>query len=200
VGLSAAQDNRGKRLSSRGIASFTPAEGLEALRRLLEHPRPVVAVVRLDARQWIDFYPCAAGSAFWTDLLERGSDAEARGPRASELRAALARISREESLALLERFLSREVGHVLRLAPSRIERSAPFAHLGLDSLMMLELRNRIRFDVGVDLSPVILMRHDHVGALAPYLLERLSLEHLLDEVCASTDETTTGEDMESGTI
>jgi acyl carrier protein len=200
VGQVAAHANQGKRLESRGIASLTPAEGLEALRRLFAHPRPEVGVVRFDTRKWIEFYPSAARSAFWSDLVEQGADADARGRRVSELRAALARASREEALGLLEQFLAREAGHVLRLSPARIERSAPFAHLGLDSLMTLELRNRIQSGVGVDLSAVILRRHDHIGALASYLLERLSVELLLDEVHASAGEAADDEDMESMTI
>jgi acyl carrier protein len=133
-------------------------------------------------------------------LCARRVEARAREPRGSELRASLAGISRDEALVLLEQFFAREAGHVLRLPPSRIERSTPFGRLGMDSLMMMELKNRVLAGAGVELSNATLTRYDHVGALASYLLEQLSLEHLLSEVSASAEEATAGEEMESVTL
>jgi acyl carrier protein len=133
-------------------------------------------------------------------LCARRVEARAPEPRGSELRASLAGISRDEALVLLEQFFAREAGHVLRLPPSRIERSTPFGRLGMDSLMMMELKNRVLAGAGVELSNATLTRYDHVGALASYLLEQLSLEHLLSEVSASAEEATAGEEMESVTL
>ncbi|XXX76160.1 type I polyketide synthase [Sorangium sp. So ce134] len=173
VGLAAAQDNRGKRLSSRGVASFTPAEGLEALRRLLLHPRAEIGIVRFDARQWIEFYPTAASLPLFAELVQGG--APARGdtapPRARQM---LEEAAPHERLPLLERHLSEQVAAVLRLDPRRLDRSAPFQSLGMDSLMSLELRNRFEVSLGIRLSAIILFTYPNVSALGRHLLALLS--------------------------
>src|SRR5262249_41534506 len=109
VGLAAAQENRDKRLAGRGIKSFSPEEGFVALRRLVACPRAEVGVVRFDVRQWMEFYPGAAGLPFFAELV-RGASAD--GARSTRDRALLSRLSKapsEERLVLLESHLAEQV-------------------------------------------------------------------------------------------
>jgi acyl transferase domain-containing protein/NAD(P)-dependent dehydrogenase (short-subunit alcohol dehydrogenase family)/acyl carrier protein len=181
VGLSAAQDNRGKRLSSRGIASFTPAEGLEALRRLFERPRTEVGVMRFDARRWIEFYPGAAGLPFLAEAMTEDPFYDGDGEEVQHLLERLKSMNPRERLYLLERLLLEEAGSVLRLDPSRIDRFAPFQSLGMDSLTSLELRNRIETTLGSRLSATLLFTYPTASSLAEHLLERLGIEGQGDE-------------------
>jgi NAD(P)-dependent dehydrogenase (short-subunit alcohol dehydrogenase family)/acyl carrier protein len=180
VGLAAAQDNRGKRLSSRGIASFTPAEGLEALRRLFEHPRAEVGVVRFNARQWIEFYPSAAGLPFFAEAMTEDAF-HSGGEEAQHLLERLKSADPGERQALLERLVLEQAGSVLRLPPSHIDRAAPLKGLGMDSLMSLELRNRIEASLGIRLSATILFTYPSASSLAAHLLERLGVDDQVDE-------------------
>ncbi|WP_308789574.1 SDR family NAD(P)-dependent oxidoreductase [Polyangium mundeleinium] len=201
VGLAATDDSRGKRLESRGMASLTPREGLLALERLLAHPRANVSVVRFDARRWVEFYPDAARSSYLGALLAAGPrDESARSNRSHDLRAAIAGANHDEGLALLEGFLAREMGHVLRIDSSKIERNASFHHLGLDSLMKLELRNRIRMGLDFEPSIVALSRYDDVGSLAAYLLQQVSLARLLEGAQAKASNADAEEELETITF
>jgi acyl carrier protein len=175
VGLAAAQDNRGGRLSHRGITSFTPEEGLQTLRRLFDHPRSEVGVVRIDLRQWIDFHPRAAGLPFIADLVKEGSGAirGARDERARELLAQLGQAVAGERLPLLERHVQEQLGSVLHLDPAHIDRSSPLSSLGIDSLISLELRNRLEASLGLRLSATLLFTYPTVASLARYLAERV---------------------------
>ncbi|HEX8539131.1 MAG TPA: SDR family NAD(P)-dependent oxidoreductase, partial [Cystobacter sp.] len=86
VGLAAAQSNRGERLSYRGMGSLQPAQGAAVLERLLSGRAAQVAVMSLDARQWLEFYPNAT-APLWTELLaeqEKTTAREARGARFRE--------------------------------------------------------------------------------------------------------------------
>jgi acyl carrier protein len=64
---------------------------------------------------------------------------------------------------------------VLRIEPARVGRHDPFRGLGLDSLMSLELRNRIEAALELKLSVTLLWAHSTLAALATYLLEQLGL-------------------------
>nr|CCE88378.1 polyketide synthase [Sorangium cellulosum] len=180
VGLAAAQDNRGKRLSSRGMGSFTPVEGLEALRRLLLNPRAEVGVVRFDPRQWLELYPGTSGPPFLAEVMAEDTSHRGAGaaPRALErLKSAPA----GERPALLERHLLEQAGSVLRLDPSKMDRAASLQSLGMDSLMSLELRNRLEASLGIRLSATILFTYPTAGALAEHLLDRLEIEGRAEE-------------------
>jgi acyl carrier protein len=62
---------------------------------------------------------------------------------------------------------------VLRLDAGRIERETPFKEMGLDSLMSLELRNRLESAFGMKLSPTLLWTHGNAKALAAALVQKL---------------------------
>jgi len=68
---------------------------------------------------------------------------------------------------------------VLRLAVSRINPSTRIATLGFDSLMALELRNRIEVALDVSLPASLLFTYRSVDALVPHLAEKMGLP--LDE-------------------
>ncbi len=63
-----------------------------------------------------------------------------------------------------------QLGQVLRIAPSRIAPDATFASLGVDSLMGLEMRNRLENRLGVRLQATLLFTFPTTAALIPHLL------------------------------
>jgi acyl transferase domain-containing protein/NADPH:quinone reductase-like Zn-dependent oxidoreductase/NAD(P)-dependent dehydrogenase (short-subunit alcohol dehydrogenase family)/acyl carrier protein len=175
VGLAAAHDNRGRRLSNRGIESLSPAQGLVALGRLLKRPRPEVGVLRLSVHQWLEFYPQIAGIPFWSELPREQPADNPPSSRGVSLRVLLERRPPAERLLLLERHILEQVGLVLRLDISRIDRLASFTSLGMDSLLSLELRNRLESTLGVRLSATLLFTYPNPASLADHLLDRMNL-------------------------
>jgi acyl carrier protein len=75
----------------------------------------------------------------------------------------------DERLGLLGSRLQEHVGQVLGLPPSRIDLREPLNGLGFDSLMSIELRNRIQADLGFELPLGRLMEWPTVGELAASL-------------------------------
>ncbi|XXY19856.1 type I polyketide synthase [Sorangium sp. So ce216] len=188
VGLAAAQQNRGERLSYRGMKSITPEQGLEILERLLSENVAHVGVMRLDVRQWLEFYPSAARSSFWSALRQEARRSSEKGPQGSQLRDTLSNAEPERRAELLERHLGEQLGRVLRLDPSRVDRLAAFGSFGLDSLMSLEVRNHLEASLGMKLSATLLFTYPNLAALSEYLLDKLELSD------SSPDESQTRED------
>jgi acyl carrier protein len=186
VGLAVAQENRGARLSSRGIRSLSPAEGHAALEPLFAQPRPQVAVLRFDARQLVESHPAAV----FTALAELVAE-DARAPAAArQLCDGLRQAAPTERMELLSRHVRTQLGTVLRLESSRIDERAPFTALGMDSLMSLELRNRLEASLGIRLSATILFTYPNTAALARQLLSLLDLDAAPANDAARTDERT----------
>ena len=175
VRLSAPQENRGQRLSHRGIDGLTSGDGTELLSRLLRQPRVEVGILRMSVRLWTEFYPRAAAAPFLADLREEEGRLSTNGP-VSQLRESLQDLPAKERRSALERHVLECLGHVLRLAPDRIDPHMPFKGYGLDSLMSMEIRNRLEPGLGLKLSAPLLYTYSTTAALVDHLLSELHIE------------------------
>jgi acyl carrier protein len=84
-------------------------------------------------------------------------------------------------LSLLEGFVRQQLSQVLRLAPERLTTGTPLKSLGLDSLMTLELRNRLEAGSGIALSATLAWNYPTIEALAEHLAARLELPLAMPE-------------------
>jgi acyl carrier protein len=112
-----------------------------------------------------------AGAPFFAELIgEKGN----RGvSAAANFCEQLERTAPTQRLGMLEGHLLEQLGKVLRIDPSRMDKRTPFANLGIDSLMSLELRNRLEASLSIKLSAALLFSYSTTIALANHLLERL---------------------------
>ena len=187
----ATQDNRGLRLSARGIESFTPREGTELFGRLLERPFVAVGLFRLSLRRWLESTPQASGMRFLSELPREHADQEDEG--ATRFHQALVKAPTTDRAALLEAHVLEQLGRVLRLAPARIDPRAPFARLGLDSLMSLEARNRLEKSLGLRLETTLFFTFPQTTSLVHHLLARMDLP--IDRAAPDRDDPALGDDL-----
>ncbi|MEU9360174.1 type I polyketide synthase [Streptomyces sp. NPDC048301] len=172
IGLAADEAIRGERLADHGMTGFTAAEGWQALFHLLDGPGQVVSYVPLDARHWFDAYPETAAQPSWRAIAALAKDGGTTGG-AEEFLGRLRAAGATELPVLVEGRIRELAGRVLRLEAGSIDREAPFKSLGLDSLMSLELRNRLEMAFGMKLSPTLLWTYGTTAALAGMLTGRL---------------------------
>ncbi|MEY9950156.1 SDR family NAD(P)-dependent oxidoreductase [Kitasatospora sp. GAS1066B] len=175
IGLAAQDENRGARLAERGMAGFTAEEAWPALVRFLEQGEEVVGYVPLNLRQWFDAYPDTAALKSWQVLRQTSQQGGGAGG-GSEFRTTLLAAAATDRPVLVEQKVRELAGRVLRLDPKAIDRETPFKALGLDSLMGLELRNRLEAAFGLKLSPTLLWTYGNSRALSEVLSERLAPE------------------------
>jgi len=171
VGL-VARAERGQQLALRGVRSLTPAQGLGMLRRLLGGGAAQVGVVPINARQWRESNPRAAGLAYFAQL-EDGAAPPTGEQSGGQLGTALMAAGGRERLTLLEAHVCEQVGQVMRLPAERVNAATPFQTMGMDSLMALELRNRLEMSLGLTLPATLTWAHPNAAALAAHLAELL---------------------------
>jgi acyl transferase domain-containing protein/acyl carrier protein len=174
IGLAAGDARRGARLAERGMGGVPAEEAWPALLRMLRRGDVVTGYVPLDLRQWFDAYPETAAYGSWQWLRKAAQRGHARGAHAAEFRDLLARTVAGERPRLVERRVRELAGRVLRMEPDGIGRETPFKALGVDSLMSLELRNRLEEAFGLRLSPTLLWAYGTTRALAAALVEQLT--------------------------
>lgn len=174
VGLAAAGLGRGESLSRLGFDPLEVSRVIEAIDRLLVSDEAQAACMVFDASRWQQ----TLGAAAKPSSVNGAAGAEAAEAAAVEpglperLRAAPAGLPRR---SLMESVLREEVAEVLRLSAGRVPVDRPLKALGLDSLMALELRNRLERRTGLSLSPTIAWNFPTIVQIGEHLAERLKI-------------------------
>ena len=174
IGEAAEQKDRIERQrSALGGRWFTPQQGIRALDRLVRQDVTTSVVMAMD---WSVFEEAVDDRpAFLEDLLssvaEEGADA---GVSAEDLLSRLASANSEERDDLLVTFLQQELQAVLRL-PSAPAPTVGFFDLGMDSLMAVELRNRLNraFSGQCKVSNTVVFDYPEIQALARHIGDEL---------------------------
>ncbi|WP_041598640.1 hybrid non-ribosomal peptide synthetase/type I polyketide synthase [Hahella chejuensis] len=93
----------------------------------------------------------------------------------------------EQRQAALLRWLTAQAAAVLRLNPDNIDPAAPLTQYGLDSLMAVELRNRIEKNLSASVSIVDILKSNGLGELAASVAEKLTAQNAENGASVTTD-------------
>ncbi|HZN17328.1 MAG TPA: SDR family NAD(P)-dependent oxidoreductase, partial [Micromonosporaceae bacterium] len=171
VGMAARIEQRGRE-ALRGLRAITPQQGVSVLGMLLGEDTAQVSVVPFNAAEWVAAYP-ESGRTNQLALLDARA---AEQPAPASVRAALLALEPgRRRRSALEAYVREQVSRVLRLAPSRVGLATPLRNLGFDSLMSLELRNRLEAGLQLSLSASLTWNYPTIEVLVPYLAERMEI-------------------------
>lgn len=164
-------------LSARGIRWMTPRQGLQIFERLLREDVENAVVMAADWPVYAE--ALAAPSPLLEELLTVGSRETTRQPELPEGQGDLLRRLQEaapsERDGILCTFVQDELQSIMRL-PERPAPGARFFDLGMDSLMAVELRNRLnRAFAGAYLaSNTLVFDYPDADTLARFLIGELA--------------------------
>ncbi|WP_394846827.1 SDR family NAD(P)-dependent oxidoreductase [Pendulispora brunnea] len=160
------------RLRRQGLIPFSAEEALALFDAALGRPEALLVPVCLDSAAL-----GARGDSLPPMLRDlarapaRRIDAPAR--QGEELARRLRALEPSERLRSLLDVVRQHVGAVLDADPHALEALRPLQELGLDSLMAVELRNRLASATGLRLPATLLFDHPSPAALAGLLLEQM---------------------------
>ncbi len=159
-------------LGERGMGGIPTREGLDLFGRLLGGAKGQAAVLPIDWAKWTARYPAYTAAPLLRRLLGRQPRTGAN-PAALDPRRLLA-APEEQRAQRLAAYVSAALGAILGFGEHTIDPTLPIHQLGMDSLMALELKNRIDADLGVSLPLVQILQGPSVDELAAQLLEQLA--------------------------
>lgn len=152
-----------------GLRPFSPPEARTILDRALSLGRPEVVVLAFDPER-------ARASGLFG---QRPFLSALRGPGGAGLRGTwserLAQVEAGARRAQLATWLAEEAAAVLRLPVAQLDPQQPLQAMGIDSLMALELRNRLERATGLHLNATVIWRYPNLERLADHLSEQLGL-------------------------
>jgi len=170
VGMAAALAESDQRaLTRRGLAPLPAAAATRVLGALIEQRSPQLAAVTIDWRQYLT----ETGSAATASLVESLVREDEASASPGEVRSRLSEAPVEQRARLLLEHVQALVGGLLGGAQAEVELDQGFYELGLDSLSIMVLRNRLQAGLGITLPATLAFKFTNVRALADYLNDTL---------------------------
>lgn len=164
---------------SQGIKRISVSQVLDILDRVLFEGRSQIGVMKIDWTALKGAFPQIARMPWARDLFQQPSGNGTEGTDANgggEFKRTLLSIQGPERHSLIQKYLCDAISGALRLPVSKLEVDQPIIRLGLDSLIALELRNRIQVDMGVRVPIVKLLHGPSITDFATYLGEIFEAE------------------------
>ncbi|GAX39732.1 short-chain dehydrogenase/reductase SDR [Tolypothrix sp. NIES-4075] len=188
VGM-AARVRNDERLARFGIGSITPEQGLQAMSRALCQNSASVWAIPINWSQLLQMDRFAAKSPFLSKLSRQVLSQEGAALQSQHLNAIESEILQKlkqhsgsespaetlrDRFSVLTAYIQGEVAKVLKLEPSKLPDSQQgFFDMGMDSLMAVELKNRLEASFGVSLPVTLTFEFPTIKDVAGYLAKKV---------------------------
>ncbi len=175
VGMAATSQQLEDYLMGIGMRTFPASAALSVFKRVLRWGLPQVGIMDIDWPRWKQVAPTTAALPRFS-VLASGERQRPLNPELQALREELSAMSHEHQLIHISDRLAAIIAKILRLPIDRIDRSLSLNHLGVDSLMGMELHMTVPREFGVEVGILELMQGGSLIQLADFLLGRMHLQ------------------------
>jgi NAD(P)-dependent dehydrogenase (short-subunit alcohol dehydrogenase family)/acyl carrier protein len=162
----AAKQRVPQRLASRGIDAIEPEQGWRVFEMIFNHPSAQVGVVPID---WQRLYTGKV-PPLMSQLMQESKPASQ--PR-RDLIESFFSVEPNKQQEKIEEYLVQQAARVLRMDPASLDMQQPLSDFGLDSIMTVELRDRIDAEWQVRVPLVEFFREPTIARLSTIMLEQL---------------------------
>ncbi len=176
-----------QRMHAFGIETITPEQGFHILEDLLSQKEVQRGVIPINWQQVMDVDPLLATSPFVEQVVaqvSRRDEADLNNPEENSagFSGALQGKSSDEQLDIILQNIRGIIAGRLFVKPEDISTEKPLNTMGIDSLMVLEIKNRIRLRTGITITTEdILGEEKSITDLGFTLLSALKLKSLIPE-------------------
>ncbi len=153
-----------------GLLPFSMSEASEFFGQSLMFDTEVVAASRVDWQTLSRLSPAVANTPLYKPVTSYG----ARDNSGASIRTRVLSAATHERAALLEDFLVEQVAGVFSIEASKVDRQAPLTRLGLDSLMAVDLMNRVEGQLAIKFPMGNVLSGPDVQTLSAQLLATLT--------------------------
>ncbi|NEQ06320.1 MAG: SDR family NAD(P)-dependent oxidoreductase [Moorea sp. SIO4E2] len=174
VGL-AVETGADSRARQKGINPISPSQVLEALDLLISISAVEVGVVPIEWNQFLTQFPNGVKLPFLEGFT--ATQKAATELKQDKIISQLEVASKSERQTILSSHLQSEIATVLGMGDMTIDLQQPLTTMGLDSLMALELRNRVKSKLGVDIPIVQLVEGISIADLGTEINQQLTLRN-----------------------
>ena len=147
-----------------GFKPLTPVQGIESLERAMQKNISNIAITNIDWKR------VKVKGAFFSDFATQAES------KAAKLLEQLQKIEQSKMMSFLQDYLSHMIVGVIGLSPDvHINDNKGFFDMGLDSLMALELKNKLQDEIGpiCQISATFVFDHPNINAVMKFFEEEI---------------------------
>jgi acyl transferase domain-containing protein/acyl carrier protein len=166
----AAKRRVSNQMSSKGIGEITPDQGIDILEFLLTQSSIQVGVIPIN---WSELLKQKLSSTLFADFYQFTANTTLE-TQTSQLIRHIQSLGIKEQISYLRKYLQTEVSQVLGASSSHLpDVQLGFFDMGMDSLMMVELRSRLETGLQQTIPSTVLFEHPTIQALVEYIVTHL---------------------------
>jgi len=158
-------------LQRRGLYAMNPTQALDALEQVLRSAPSHTAIVHVDWQAFRKSFEAWGPRGLLREVVAPETTHAAQPSSRHPLAEALASLSPAERTKYLRAWITKQCAQLLgHRTEVPLDPDRGFFDLGLDSLMVVELRSSLEKNLGQRISPSVAFSHPSIGALVDYLL------------------------------
>ena len=175
IGMAASTEVQGDdRWSAQGVSTIPPALGLQIMESLVDSDDTEVAVMHINWSKFLKQLSLDKEPSLFVEIAGKevsdAGEAQSSKVASCEFLRQLEDADAEDRATMLFDHIRQQIVAVLKLAPSMELRSDQgFSELGMDSLMAVELKNRLMKSFGCSLPSTLAFDYPTIQALADYI-------------------------------
>jgi myxalamid-type polyketide synthase MxaC len=163
-----------RRWTSRGMQYIEPADAGEMLASVLRSDLAQIVAARVDWARFLESFSADEVPSLLADLAPGRPRALAAAPVGPTLLGRLREATPGQRRRLIETHVRDQIVRVLGLDPNHpVDPRQGLREIGMDSLMAVELRNRLQSSMGRTLSSTIAFDYPTLDDLAGYVADEL---------------------------
>ncbi|MEA5516851.1 SDR family NAD(P)-dependent oxidoreductase [Nodularia sp. UHCC 0506] len=174
TGMATRGERSEQRWQAAGIGQINPQMGVQLLEQLLQKSPPQIGVLSIDWRQFLQAFPSDSIPQLFSQLALGLETHVTANQQLSTISQQLEQALPQQRENLLVEHLTNEIKQVLGLPASHILKLRQgLFEMGMDSLMAVELKNRLQKNFGKVLPATLLFDYPSVEALTAYISQEI---------------------------
>ncbi|MBK9330049.1 MAG: SDR family NAD(P)-dependent oxidoreductase [Sphingobacteriales bacterium] len=169
IGLAARQENRGDRLKDFGLQPLPQKELFHYFNRLFLSEEGQLMAMDIHFGKWMENNPKTATNYLFSKVIRRPETVlKEENPVAFS--------SLSEAIKYAKQQIKQAIASVTKMNAQKIKEDDTFKSYGVDSLLALQIKNKLQKDLAIPLNVSVIWSHPTVNKLADHIAKQLKQE------------------------
>jgi phthiocerol/phenolphthiocerol synthesis type-I polyketide synthase C len=168
------EDKRLTNVAAHGFATISANDGVRLLEKILLLDPVQIAAISINWRQWSSIAPAAADLPRFARLISPPTTgaADVAPSGVHRIGDIIRQVPPQRRLRLLEQYVRDQAARGLGVDPNTLDVDRQMRHMGLDSLIAIELKARMESELSLTIPAVRLLEGPSVNDFAKWLSDR----------------------------